>query len=386
LRARLVAACQNAVVGLDLVIRGATVVTPGHREAADIGIADGRIVQFGGTMTGAQELAAGGLLAVPAGVDAHTHLVHQGLGDRLGFPTWVDDFWSGSRAAIAGGITTIGNMTHPVPDETGAEETPGAAIAREMASAAAEAAVDWFLHPILLHPAALPGGEIAALAERGHASIKMFLSDPDLAADEPALLAAAGAAQAVGSVMLLHCEDGAMLRQAGETLIAAGRGAIANFPDARPVAAEVAAVDQAIGIARRTGARVCIVHLSSAAALDRCRRARAAGLPVYVETRPLYLHLTRERFAEPDAAKYVGAPPLREQSDREALWASLAAGDVDTLCSDHAPWTLDAKLDPALNAVTARQGKVGPARNTTRDPPLPVPLRHRRRRRNRDQP
>ena len=155
---------------------------------------------------------------------------------------------------------------------------------------------------------------------------------------------------------LLHCEDGAMLKEAGEKLIAQGRGAVANFPDARPVAAEVAAVDQAIGIARRTGAPVYIVHLSSAAALDRCRRARAAGLPVYVETRPLYLHLTRERFAEPDAAKYVGAPPLREASDREALWAGLAAGDVDTLCSDHAPWTLEAKLDPALTAVTARQG------------------------------
>ena len=90
-------------MGLDLVIRGATVVTPGRREAADIGIAGGRIAQLGGTMAGTQELAAGGLLAIPGGVDAHTHLVHQGLGDRLGFPVWVDDFWSGSRAAIAGG-------------------------------------------------------------------------------------------------------------------------------------------------------------------------------------------------------------------------------------------------------------------------------------------
>ena len=349
-------ACHNAAVGLELVIRGATVVTPGHREAADIGIADGRIAQLGGTMAGTQELDAGGLLAIPGGVDAHTHLVHQRLGGRLGFPTWVDDFWSGSRAAITGGITTIGNMTCPVPDEDGMEETPSAAIAREMAGAAPEAAVDWFLHPILLRPATLPEGEVAALAEGGHASIKIFLSDPDLAADEPALLAAASAAKAAGSVTLLHCEDGAMLRQAGQKLIAEGRGAVANFPDARPVAAEVAAVDQAIGIARRTGAPVYIVHLSSAAALDRCRRARAAGLPVYVETRPLYLHLTRERFAEPDAAKYAGAPPLREAADRDALWAGLAAGDVDTLCSDHAPWTLDAKLDPALNAVTARQG------------------------------
>ncbi len=68
------------------------------------------------------------------------------------------------------------------------------------------------------------------------------------------------------------------------------------------------------------------------------------------------MHLTKERFAEPDGAKYVGAPPLRSQADRDALWRALAAGDIDTLCSDHAPWTLAAKLDPALNVVTARQG------------------------------
>jgi dihydropyrimidinase len=131
---------------------------------------------------------------------------------------------------------------------------------------------------------------------------------------------------------------------------------VTYFPDARPVSAEVTAVDQAIELAAATGAPVYVVHLSSAAALDRCRRARAEGLPVYVETRPLYLHLTRERFTEPDAAKYVGAPPLRDRSDRDALWRGLATGEIDTVCSDHAPWTLSAKLDPALDVMTARQG------------------------------
>ena len=343
-------------MSFDLVIRGASVVTPGRQETADIGIAGGRIAQIGGAMTGATDITADGLLAIPGGVDAHTHLVHQSLRERCTSPVWVDDFWSGSRAAIAGGITTIGNMTNPAVRHDGTEETPAAAVAREMEGAAGEAAVDWFLHPIFYEPGAAPDGEIAALAEGGHASIKMFLADPVLAADERFLLAAAGAAKAAGSVTLLHCEDGGLLQEAGQKLIAQGRDAVANFPDARPVAAEVAAVDQAVGIARRTGAPVYIVHLSSAAALDRCRRARAEGLPVYVETRPLYLHLTRERFAEPDAAKYVGAPPLREESDRAALWAGLAAGDIDTVCSDHAPWTLADKLDPALTAVTARQG------------------------------
>jgi dihydropyrimidinase len=149
-------------VAFDLVIRGATVVTPGRQEIADIGIADGRIAQLGGPMTGTGELAAGGLLALPGGIDAHTHLVHAGLSDRLDFPIWVDDFWSGSRAAIAGGVTTIANMTNPVPGEDGTEESPGAAIARELAGAAPEAAVDWFLHPILYDPATLPAGTRAS--------------------------------------------------------------------------------------------------------------------------------------------------------------------------------------------------------------------------------
>ena len=184
----------------------------------------------------------------------------------------------------------------------------------------------------------------------------MFLTDERVTADPAALSAAIAAAGQAGSLTLLHCEDAAMLGRAGQQLIASGRGAARYFPDARPVAAEVAAVGQAIAIARDTGAPIYVVHLSSAAALDRCRQARADGLPVYVETRPLYLHLSRDRFSEPDAAKYVGAPPLRDQADRDALWAGLAAGDVDTLCSDHAPWTLAQKLDPALTAVTARQG------------------------------
>jgi dihydropyrimidinase len=184
----------------------------------------------------------------------------------------------------------------------------------------------------------------------------VFLSAPDHGAAAPFLAEAIGAAGRAGSMTLVHCEDATMLEKAGQDLIESGRGAISNFPEARPVSAEVAAVDQAIDLARRTGASIYIVHLSSAAALDRCRRARAEGLPVWVETRPLYLHLTRERFAEPDAAKYVGAPPLRDQSDRDALWRGLAAGEIDTVCSDHAPWTLEDKLDPDLNVVTARQG------------------------------
>src|ERR1700722_10452432 len=344
----------------DLVVRGGTIVTPGRCEIGDVGVRDGQIAQLGGAMTGMSELDAGGLLVIPGGIDAHVHLVCAALAAelaRLGErQTWVDDFWTGSLAAIAGGITTVGNMTFALPGES-----MTTAIARDMAGASAEAAVDWFLHPVLAGAGDSIGGEsiadeIAGLAAAGHTSVKVFLSDPEFAADKPGLAQTIAAAGRAGSLTLVHCEDAGMLQRAGRDLIESGRGAIRYFPEARPVSAEVEAVDNAVGIARQTGAPVYVVHLSSAAALDRCRQARAEGLPVYVETRPLYLHLTRERFSEPDAAKYVGAPPLRDQPDREALWRGLAAGDVDTVCSDHAPWTLAAKLDPGLDVMTARQG------------------------------
>ena len=340
----------------DLVVRNGTVVTPGHREQADVGIAGGRIAQLGGAMTGQDEIDAGGLLVLPGGIDAHVHLVCAGLAAVLaaelpGEPPWVDDFWTGSQAAIGGGITTVGNMTFAMPGES-----MTTAVARDMAGAQAEAAVDWFLHPVLTGVSDAERAEVAALAADGHTSVKVFLSNPDFAAGTPGLAEVIAAAGRAGSITLVHCEDAGMLERTGRELIESGRGAIQFFPDARTVDAEVAAVDAAIGLTAETGSAVYIVHLSSAAALERCRQARAAGRPVYVETRPLYLHLTRSRFAEPDAAKYVGAPPLREQADRDGLWRGLAAGDVDTLCSDHAPWTLEHKLDPALDVVTARQG------------------------------
>jgi dihydropyrimidinase len=344
-----------AVPDFELVVRGGTIVVPGRHEIADVGVRDGRIAQIGGAMTGQEELSAHGLLVIPGGVDAHTHLVCAALAEAVGGqrgPMWVDDFWTGSLAAFAGGITTIGNMTFAMSGES-----MTAAIAREMAGASAEAAADWFLHPVPAGVDDRTAGEIATLAADGHPSFKVFLSDPEYAAggvpDLPAAFAAAGRA---GALTLVHCEDAGILERTGQELIGSGHGAVRHFPDARPVSAEVAAVDRAINLARQTGAPIYIVHLSSAEALDRCRQARGAGLPVYVETRPLYLHLTRERFEEPDAAKYVGAPPLRDQSDRDALWRGLAAGDIDTVCSDHAPWTLADKLDPALDVVTARQG------------------------------
>jgi len=131
---------------------------------------------------------------------------------------------------------------------------------------------------------------------------------------------------------------------------------LGHFADSRPVEAETVATERAIAMCRATRSPTYIVHLSSARALAACAAARAEGLPLFVETRPLYLHMTSERYQGSDGPLYVAQPPLRERADQEALWRGLTDGSIDTVGSDHAPWTRELKLDPKLNVEHCRSG------------------------------
>jgi dihydropyrimidinase len=333
----------------DLVVRGGTVVTAGGSGLADVGVAGGKIVQLGGSLRGRREIDAAGALVLPGGIDMHVHLSPPEPPEP-GVPGWADDFGSGSRAAIAGGVTTIGNMTFPWAGQSLRE-----ALDRDRA-AAASAAVDYVLHPVLSDPSPAAVAEVPGLAADGHTSLKIFMVDPAFEEHADQAIAAIAAAGRSGMLTLLHCEDGPLVRFAGEALVARGQGGLASWGPSRPAFAERAAVDRAAAICEATGSPVYIVHLSSRLALTSARRAQAAGLPVFVETRPVYLHLTGEVLREPDGGKYIGSPPLREPDDVAALWSALADGTIHTLGSDHAPWLLADKTDPALDVTTARQG------------------------------
>ena len=325
-------------------------MTAGSSSECDVGVLDGRVLQMGGSLRGRRVIDASGALVLPGGVDMHVHL-SPGSPPVRGTPAWVDDFASGSRAAIAGGVTTVGNMTFPWDGQSLAE-----AVARDLAAAASGSAVDYVLHPVLTSPGPDAVAELPGLAAEGHASVKLFMMMPEFESQIDQVIAAIALAGRSGMLTLLHCEDGALVRFAGERLLAAGRGSVANWAPSRPDSAERAAVERAVAICEATGSPVYIVHLSSAAALESARRGQARGLPVYVETRPLYLYLTSKVLAEPDAGKYIGSPPLREPADVEMLWRALADGSVHTLGSDHAPWSLEAKTDSSQDVVTARQG------------------------------
>ena len=338
----LVAAAQSEP---EILIRGGEVFTAGGLRSADIRVVGSAIAEIGTGLAprdaNTREIDASGRLVLPGGIDPHVHLG----GVRM------DDYTSGSAAALAGGITTISNF-----GGVGTGETPAATVARAAAEVEALSIADVIFHPIVSDPATATVETLSALADTGQTTIKVFMVRPTFDAAAPGFVSTMHAARDTGVLMMMHCEDAAIVQVTAERMAAEGRGGLEHFADARPVAAEVAATQRAVAMAEATGAAIYIVHLSSEGALRVAEAAQARGLPVYVETRPIYLHLTRERFDGPTPGLYIGQPPLRERSDLDALWDAIARGTVHVVATDHVAYTREQKLDPSQNVVQHRAG------------------------------
>src|SRR6185503_16027112 len=188
---------------LDLVIRGGVVVTAEGRRQADVGVRDGRVVQLGqlgdDRLDGACVIDAAGRFVLPGGVDPHVHLHIDSHDDA---PRWADDYESGSRAALAGGVTTLGAMSFVLP-----WETIGDRVRAETKAAAGKAIADLFFHTAVVTPTRETADDAARMVAAGQSSMKIFMSMPTFepAATEFALLMkATGDA---GGITLVHCED-----------------------------------------------------------------------------------------------------------------------------------------------------------------------------------
>jgi dihydropyrimidinase len=326
-----------------LLIRGGEVVTAEERFHADVRIEGEKIVEVAraglSRLDGEAEISADGLQILPGGIDPHVHLTQS----HRGPPRRCDNFTSGSEAALMGGITTIGNMAFPATDEG-----LTSLLHREEQLIAQQAIVDVMVHPVLSPPTEGLLRELGQMAAQGHTSVKWFMSRPDFEPSSAGYLEAAVRAREAGLLTLIHCEDHACLAASARALAASGKASLAHFGESRPVLAEAIATERAIAMCETTRAPIYVVHLSSKRALEACVEARRRGLPVFVETRPPYLYLTEEKYQDPDGPLYVMQPPLRQKTDLEALWSGLVGGMIDTMGSDHAPWTREQKLDPTL--------------------------------------
>jgi dihydropyrimidinase len=334
----------------ELVIRNGLVVTAVGRTEGDLRIRNGTITEIGRNLNaaaGARVIDAKGMLVLPGGVDPHVHLTPTRTATTL---KGADDYTSGSRAALAGGKTTISNFINQATDTN-----LQTALAAATDLVKTQAIADVILHVTAGDPNKISPADVAMFADRGFTP-KIFFVRPTFDQNAAAYVTLIRAAGAAGLLTMVHCEDASIVTTTQQRMMAEGRGALKgqNFAESRPVVAEEMATQRAVGISEATGAPIFIVHISSERAMRAAEAGRARGLPVFTEVRFLYLHLTRERFDERDGAIYTGDPPLREKSDADYLWSALARGTVDVVDTDHVGYTREDKLDPSLDIVNHR--------------------------------
>jgi allantoinase len=315
------------VSGYDLVLRSRRVVLPEGERPATVCVFDGRIaavLPFDGDVGSGPIEDLGDVALLPGLVDTHVHVNEPGRTEWEGFAT-------ATRAAAAGGVTTIIDMPlNSIPPTVSV-----AALELKRAAAKGQCYVD-----VGFWGGAVPGNaaDLPALDEAGVFGLKAFLIDsgvpefPPL--DEHGLREAF---EAVPALFVVHAEDPSFVTEA------ASSPRYQDFLRSRPPEAEEHAVAVAIDTARAADARVHILHLSAAGALPLIAAARRRRVRVTAETCPHYLALTAEEVPD-GATQFKCCPPIRDAANQDALWQGLAEGTIDCVVSDHSPCTPSLKL------------------------------------------
>jgi len=302
------------------LIRGGTVVDAGRREKADVLVRGETVDRVAADLAAADRVIdATGCYVLPGVVDVHTH------------PVYVDDLESLPVTAAHGGVTTVIHYAYAKPG-TGLVE----AIRRFREEAERVSILDFALHGGLFDPKRQSGEIPAAMAE-GVTSFKMFMTYAKLGwmTDDYQLMRTLDLLGRVGGMGMVHAENGLATDYLEDSFNAAGVDPVEAFVRTRPAGLEAEAVGRAIAMAEVAGCPLYIPHVSAERALDVIAAARRAGRRVYAETCPQYLTLANQDLLEKKALLKIG-PPLREETDRDALWRGLADGVLDTVASDHA--------------------------------------------------
>jgi dihydroorotase (multifunctional complex type) len=317
----------------DLAVRGGLAVTPRGRSPLDIYVRDGKVAALetrSRRHQAATEIDAQGLLVLPGMVDTHVHLMEPGDESR-------EDYPSGTAAAVGNGVTTIVEHTHgwPVTSTTRLTEKREALRGRSYVDFGLAAHV-W--------PDRLV--ELPALWRAGVSFFKIFTCEthgvPAIRADlMPDVL---GAVADIDAACLVHCEDDLMTARAEKLLREAGRADPGVLPEWRSREAELVATGTVALLARLTGARTTIAHVSNAEALAVLAGERRLGSPAVAETCPQYLFLREDEVLDNGALRKFTPPArIRSQADADAMWAAFNSGTVHHLSTDHAPSTAEQK-------------------------------------------
>jgi allantoinase len=320
------------MIEYDTVFRARRLVTAAGERSGCVGVAGGRIAAISpreAGLEGRRVVELGDeVVLLPGLVDSHVHLNEPGRTEWEGFAT-------ATRAAAAGGVTTIIDMPlNSIPPTVDV-----AALEVKRKSAKGQCFVD-----VGFWGGAVPGnlGELRGLHDAGVFGFKCFLL-PSGVDEFPPLHPAdldgyLRVLRGFDGLLIVHAEDAGAIDRAPS----AHGARYLDFLASRPRAAENLAIEQVIRAAERTGARVHILHLSSSDALPMLARARREGIHITAETCPHYLVLTAEEIPD-GATQFKCCPPVREAANRERLWRGLDDGTIDRVVSDHSPSTAELK-------------------------------------------
>lgn len=320
---------------MDLLLKGGWVVTAERVEQADVAIKGEKIAAVGADVTaeGAVVRDVTGKYIMPGAIDAHVHY-QMPIGELM----TADDWFTGTRLAACGGVTTVIDYAEPASPA----ESLTAALNKRLDEAREQACVDYGLHQVVLPGQEEDEAELKAVVDKGVTSFKVFTTYAQRLS-----LAAIGRllkiARRLGALVTVHCEDHEIVTAKREELIAAGRTDPAYHALSRPATAEVKAIQDVITLAGEAGAPVYIVHVSTMGGAEAIAAARSKGRPVYGETCPHYLLLTGDKYAGPDSRLYLMCPPLRTAADNESLWRHLAAGALQVVATDHCSYSREQK-------------------------------------------
>jgi dihydroorotase len=325
----------------DLVIRNGTVVTHDGMIAASVAIKDERILAVGvdEAMPQAREsFDAAGLHVLPGAIDVHVHFRDPGYPHK-------EDWASGTAAAAFGGVTTVFDMPNTIPP-TGTADV----LAAKHAIAKQKACVDFGLYGLLGDDTI---ANVPALVDGGVIGFKLYMGNTFGKIPSPstgAMLEAFEVVAATGKRVSLHAETNSVMERRQLKLTQAGRRDPLAHLDSRPAIVAVEAVSRAALLAEWTGARIHILHISSAEELRPLREAKARGVDITGETCPHYLLLSADDYHDLGGIIRVN-PPVREARNQQPLWAALADGTIDMIATDHAPHTPEEKTRNDIWAV-----------------------------------
>src|SRR5215210_6353085 len=299
-----------------LLFTGGTVVTADGSFAADVLAEDEKILAVGTDLSGdgAEVVDASDRLVMPGFIDAHTH-----MDMPFGGTVTADDWATGTAAAAAGGTTTI--IDFALREEGG---TLAGAVEAWMEKAKDKALIDYGFHVAITDLRDDIKTELPSLAEKGVASVKIFMAykGTPLYTEDDDLFEVLQLSKEAGVLVLVHAENGPVIAKLQEQALARGDTAPRFHALTRPPEVEAEATGRAIRLAEVAGAPILVVHVSCAPALEEIHRAHERGQTVYAETCPQYFAFSYEDLAREgfEGAKYVCSPPLRDESNRPALW------------------------------------------------------------------